>query len=57
MFRNKEVEIFGKTYKIRYKSIAWWFLVIGECLYWLVLSLFLIFDIWAFISIVLIVLE
>lgn len=57
MSKNKEVEIFGKKYIIRYKSIAWWIMMIGECLYWLILSIFIIFDIWAFISIVLLVLE
>lgn len=57
MSKNKEVEIFGKKYIVRYKSIAWWIMMIGEALYWLILSVFVIFDIWAFISIVLLILE
>lgn len=57
MFKNKEVTIFGKKYKIRYKSIAWWVMAISEFLYWLTLSLFLIFDIWALVSIVIIIFD
>ena len=56
MSRNREVEIFGKKYIIRYKSIAWYVTMILDGIYWFSLIAFLIFDIWALISLVIILL-
>lgn len=57
MKRNIEVEIFGKKYKVRYKSIAWYVIMILDGIYWFTLCAFLIFDIWAFISLLILFLD
>lgn len=57
MKRNIEVEIFGKKYTVRYKSIAWYVIMILDGIYWFTLCAFLIFDIWAFISLLILFLD